>query len=87
MTALVSYAAQLCVAAGLLAGAGALLATRDVRLALRVALDLWAAAGLLRLALPPSWGNLVAAAAIILIRQVVGLALGPSRPPLRPDGR
>jgi hypothetical protein len=41
----------------------------------RVALDLWLAAGLLRLALPSPWTQLLGAAAIIGVRQLVGLAL------------
>lgn len=68
---MVSYAALFCVVAGFLAGLVALLAVRDARLALRIALDLWLAAGLLRLALPPSWQSLLAAAAIVAIRQLV----------------
>lgn len=66
-----SYAALICVVAGLVAGLVALLAVRDPRLALRIALDLWLAAGLLRLAQPPSWQSLLAAAAIVAIRQLV----------------
>ncbi|MEV0001691.1 hypothetical protein AB0H28_05310 [Micromonospora sp. NPDC050980] len=79
MSALIGYAAAVCVAAGLLAGLVVLVVARDGRLALRVALDLWLAAGLLRLALPPSWDQLLSAAAIIAVRQLVGLGLGPSR--------
>ncbi len=66
-----SYAALICVVAGLGAGLIALLAVGDPRLALRTALDLWLAAGLLRLVLPPSWQSLLAAAAIVAIRQLV----------------
>jgi hypothetical protein len=81
VSTLVGYAALVCVAAGVLAGALVLAVARDARLALKVAVDLWVAAGLLRLALPPGYGQLLAAAAIILIRQLIGWAL---RPPPRP---
>ncbi|MFI7427663.1 hypothetical protein ACIBPB_11825 [Micromonospora sp. NPDC049836] len=79
MSTLVGYASLACVAAGLLAGLIALATTRDGRLALRVALDLWLAAGLLRLALPPSLDQLLSAAAIIAVRQLVGLGLSPGQ--------
>jgi hypothetical protein len=78
----IQYGALLCVAAGLVCGAVALVLARDARTALRVALDFWVAAGLLRLALPPGGGQLLAAAAIIAIRQLVGVAL--RRPPPAP---
>ena len=64
-----------CVAAGLVSGSVVLLVSRSGRLALAVALDLWTAAGLLRLALPPEWTNLAGAAAVIAIRRLVGAAL------------
>jgi hypothetical protein len=79
MTTALRYAALGCVAAGLISGLLALLVGRDVRVALRVALDLWLAAGLLRLALPGTATGLAAVAAIVVVRQVVGLAL--RRPP------
>jgi hypothetical protein len=44
-------------------------------------LDLWLAAGLLRLVLPPTWEQLLTAAAVIAVRQMVGPALRPGRPP------
>jgi hypothetical protein len=80
MTDLISYASLACVAAGLLAGLLTLLTVRDGLLALRLALDLWLAAGLLRLALPPAWEQLLAAAAIVAVRQLVGLTLRPGHP-------
>jgi uncharacterized membrane protein len=76
VSTLVSYAALFCVAGGLIAGAVALVVVHDPRLALRLALDMWLAAGLLRLALPPSWQSLLAAAAIVAIRQLVTRTLG-----------
>jgi hypothetical protein len=68
-------ASLLCVAGGLVAGLLVLGVSRDARAALRVALDMWLAAGLLRLALPPAWDQLLAAAAILVIRQLVRLSL------------
>lgn len=82
MNAVIQYGVMLCVVAGLVCGALALVVARDARTALRVALDFWVAAGLLRLSLPPGGGQLLAAAAIIAIRQLVGFAL--RRPPRAP---
>ena len=89
---LIRYASLACVVAGLLSGAVALGVSRDVRVALRIALDLWLAAGLLRLALPAQAEQLLAAAAIIVVRQVVGLGLrrraaGPAPSPPASAGR
>ena len=38
-------------------------------------LDAWTAAGLLRLAASPTWNRIAAAAAIIVVRRLVGLGL------------
>jgi hypothetical protein len=75
VTVLLRYASLICVVAGLICGVLALATARDARIALRVALDFWLAAGLLRLALPAAPMQLLAIAAIIAVRQVVGLAL------------
>lgn len=75
MTALIEYASLTCVAAGVASGALALAVGRDPRMALRVALDLWLAAGLLRLMLAAGWEELLAAAAVVAVRQIVGVAL------------
>lgn len=80
MNTIVHYASLCCVAAGLLAGAFALLRTGDPRLALRVLLDLCLAAGLLRLALPAGPEQLLSAAAIVAVRHLVGAALRRRRP-------
>ena len=64
-----------CVVAGAVAGAVALIAARDARAALRIALDLWLAAGLLRLALPSGTGELAAVAAILAVRQLLQAVL------------
>jgi hypothetical protein len=81
VTAALQYAALACVLAGLVSGGLAAVIARDVRIGLRVALDLWLAAGLLRLAMPQSDDQLLAAAAIIAVRQLVVAALrrSPSR--------
>ncbi|MER7459266.1 hypothetical protein [Micromonospora sp. NPDC126480] len=79
MTTLIGYASLACVAAGLLSGAIVLVVARSGVLALRAALDLWLAAGLLRLAQPPEWEHLLGAAAIVAIRQLVAAALARSR--------
>jgi hypothetical protein len=75
VTTIIRYASLACVAAGLTSGALALVVARDIRVAMRVALDLWLAAGLLRLALPSTAAQLLGAATIILVRQLVGVAL------------
>ena len=75
MTALLEALALSCTAAGFLAGLVVLARTGDGLLALRVALDLWTAAALLRLAGPPSWSWLGGAAAIIALRELLGLGL------------
>jgi hypothetical protein len=75
MTTAVQYAALACVAAGLLAGMIALIVARDVATGLRVALDLWLAAGLLHLAAPAHGWQVAGAAAIIAVRQLAGQAL------------
>ena len=75
MNVALHYASLLCVAAGLVCGAVALVVSRNVPMALRVALDFWLAAGLLRLALPSAGPELLGAAAIIVVRQLVGVAL------------
>ena len=85
MSAVVQYAALCCVAAGLISGAMALLRTGDVGVALRVALDLWLAAGLLRLALVGGWEQVLSAAAIVAVRHLVGRALH-RRADARPAG-
>ena len=59
---------------GVLAALFAIGATRHVRLALAVALELWTAAGLLRLTEGASWYAVAGAAAIIATRKVVSRA-------------
>ena len=80
MTTTVSRDAALIVtAAGLIVAAVALARTRRARLALALLLDFFTAAALLRLAAPPSWPALGAAALIIAIRQLASHALATAR--------
>ncbi|MGY1696926.1 MULTISPECIES: DUF1622 domain-containing protein [unclassified Geodermatophilus] len=62
-------------AMALVAGAVTLASTRRPALALGVFLDLLLAAGLLRLAAEPTWTSLGTAAAVVLLRRVVGAGL------------
>ncbi len=62
-------------ALALVAGAVALAATRRPALALGVLLDLLLAAGLLRLAAEPTWASLATAAAVVLLRRLIGAGL------------
>lgn len=74
---LTDQAAYAVTAAGVIAGAvGAL--TGRLRPALPLTLDLWTAAGLLRLTADRSWSAVATAAALVLVRRVV------ARPLLRP---
>jgi hypothetical protein len=75
VTRLLESLALTCTAAGLVAGLLVLARTGKGLPALRVALDFWVAAGLLRLAGPPSWPALAGAAAVVALRQLLGLGL------------
>jgi hypothetical protein len=75
MTAVVHGIALLVTAAGLVAAAGALLRARQVLLPLAILLDFLTAASLLRLAGPPTWSGLGAAALTIGIRQLASRSL------------
>jgi hypothetical protein len=80
--------ALLVTAAALLAGLVALVATRRPAAALPVLLDLLVAAGLLRLVGTPSWSALATAAAVILLRRLIGVGLrtgGRTRASTRPS--
>ena len=81
--------ALLVTAAALIAGLVALVSTRSPAAALPVFLDLLVAAGLLRLVGQPSWQALATAAAIILLRRLIGFGLrtgGRTWASTRPDG-
>lgn len=76
-------AALLIAAAGLALGGLALATTRRLRPALGVLLDLLLAAGLLRLAFLDTWKAIASAAALVVVRKLVVLALtsgAPARP-------
>jgi len=81
MSLLVQYAALFCVVAGLASAAVTVVVTRDGPAALRIALDFWVAASLLRLSLAVEWRPLLVAAAIMAVRQLVVRSL--RRPPVR----
>jgi hypothetical protein len=68
-------AALIVTAAGLIVAVVALARTRRARLALALLLDFFTAAALLRLAAPPTWPALGAAALTIVIRQLASRAL------------
>ena len=72
-------AALLVTAAGLIVAAVTLVRTRRARLALALLLDFFTAAALLRLAAPPTWPALGAAALTIVIRQLASRALAAAR--------
>ena len=66
-------------AAGLLAAAAVLAATRQPLFALKVLLDFLLAAGLLRLTGQPGWAALATAAALVAVRRLVGVGLRAGR--------
>ena len=72
-------AALIVTATGLIVAAVALVRTRRARLALALLLDFFTAAALLRLAAPPTWPALGAAALTIVIRQLASRALTAAR--------
>jgi hypothetical protein len=68
-------AALIVTVGGLVVAVVALVRTRQARLALALLLDFFTAAALLRLAAPPSWPAIGAAALTIVIRQLASHAL------------
>lgn len=79
MVEAVESAVLFCGVAGLLAGLVVLVVVRDFWLALKCALDLWQAAGLLQLAVAPQWSQTLAAGAVIVVRQLVVVGLSSAR--------
>lgn len=72
----VGHAATVLVSAlGVVAGLAALAAGHRLRISLAVALDMWMAAGLLRLTADASWNALAGAAAILLVRKAITASL------------
>ncbi|MEH1165859.1 hypothetical protein V6V47_10795 [Micromonospora sp. CPCC 205539] len=67
-------------ALALVAALVTVLTTGALKTAVRVLLDLLTAAGLLRLAGGLGWTDLASAAAIVALRQLLGLALGAAPP-------
>jgi hypothetical protein len=63
------------VLAALLAGA----VTREPRAGFPMMLELWTAAGILRLLGGPAWGRIVSAAVVIVLRRIVTSSLGERR--------
>ncbi|SCL14316.1 hypothetical protein GA0070616_0405 [Micromonospora nigra] len=93
MTTVLHHAALVCLVGGVVAATVALLVVRNVPLAFRVLVDLWLAAGLIRLAQPPSWQGLLTVVMIILVRRIIGLDVvlhrhrpGPAPRPRSGDG-
>ena len=82
MTAITQALALVTVVGGVIAFAVATLVSRQWWDGLRMALDLWIAAGLLRLSGDLGWDVIAAAAAVIAIRQLVtsGLRRSPVAP-------
>lgn len=76
--------ALLCTAGGLVAGLLVLLRTGAFPIALKVGLEFWTAAGLLRLSQSGTWRAIGAAAAIVAVRQLIGYGLRSSVRAVRP---
>ncbi|MEI7033365.1 hypothetical protein [Streptomyces pratensis] len=82
MTEILTAAALLVTAAGLLSALAAGAISRRADQTLPVLLDFLTAAGLLRLAADVSWNSILVAAAVITVRKIaaIGVTAGP-RPP------
>jgi hypothetical protein len=72
-------AALIVTVGGLVVAVVAFVRTRQARLALALLLDFFTAAALLRLAAPPTWRALGAAALTIAIRQLASRSLAATR--------
>ncbi len=81
-----AVAALAVTALGLVAAAVVLAATRHPLSALTVLLDFLLAAGLLRLSGDPGWPALGTAAAVVLLRRLLGAGLRAGRRPARAGG-
>lgn len=71
MTGLTGAAALVCTVLALVSAGAVLARTRSLPQALPVLLELFLAAGLLRLAHDPSWRAIAGAAALVLLRKLV----------------
>ena len=81
---LADAAALLVSIAGVAAAAIVVATTRRITVGIAVLLELWTAAGLLRLTADRSWGALGVAAVVILLRKALVLALDTTAAPRRP---
>ena len=81
LAAVAGVAALVATAAGLVAAAVTLAVTRRPLLALGVLLDFLLAAGLLRLTGRPGWPVLATAAAVVVLRRLIGVGLRAGRRP------
>ena len=86
LSTLSTTAALVLAAAGLTLATLSLLATRQLRPALGILLDLLLGAGLLRLTFLDTWTAIASAAALVAIRKLVVLALTSGRRPLPAPG-
>jgi hypothetical protein len=85
MTAVIGSAIPLVIAAAILAAALTLGATRSLRQALPVLLDLLTAAGLLRLSLTPTWSALTVTAVVIGLRRLTTAGIRTASTARRPS--
>ena len=79
MSGLVDALSVLVAAAGVLVAMLVFGRTRDVREALRSALDMWTAAGALHLAAASTWSAVGSAAAIVVVRKLASVGLSRAR--------
>jgi hypothetical protein len=75
LSALVNALSILVAAAGVVVAMLVAARTRDVREALRSALELWTAAGALHLAAESAWSAVGSAASIVVIRRLASVSL------------
>ena len=80
MSDVTGTAALVCTVLGLTCSAAVLARTQQLRQALPVLLEFLLAAGLLRLTSDATWRALATAAAIVLVRKVVGIGLRAAPP-------
>jgi hypothetical protein len=71
------------VVAGIVSALAASAATRDVRAGLPMMMELWTAAGIIRLGNDPSWNAVLTAAIVLALRKLVLVGMHPDRVLLR----
>ena len=71
------------VVAGVVSALAASAATREVRAGLPMMMELWTAAGVVRLGNDPGWNTIVTAAIVLALRKLVLLGMHPERAPFR----